>query len=1221
MQKCLLLVCAGLLGAVWAEDAYIQSDGTQHIRTGYCANPRTKVVCDFAYVDATTVQQRIFGADDDGTTAGISFSSYINGNVQYAWAFQDGTGNWTSTGVKADTARRTLTIDGPGNKVTLATGSTVNYTATISTARTKTSIWPLAIFASNRSTGYTSLINPAKAKLYSFAIYEDGAPIHYYKPYHSADGATVGLKDLITGAILTQGAGNAFTCGGDISDNPALDIPGMRQVGDDIEFLVQVDVGTDGTLEITKNGETVSGTSVWATSNDTVVVTATAAEGKRFVQWRGERASFAPGSYLGNASVTLHPICPTTLTALWTAPKTRTWNPTKTTANGSSSYYYWNTPENWLDESGATGMPKIGDTVVFSQKSATAYRVSDDNANNPLYECRFEADATTTWNQGSVALLAGGNGLQYLRKADSGSNWAGLRVVGDGIIPVNIVNNYQFVMQKGVLLGSLSGYSPTPIVVKTGLGSVVNFNQSGNYTYTLPMTRIQEGGWDITMQNTLTDCVISFDGPAEKRLTFCYSSYTTDLKFNGGGICEINDAANHTIEANNKNGRVVFTGTPKFNPMVFSGRFTKGAGLVWSPTGADSVFVCSNGVSDTAGQLQVTKGTVKLVDGASFTALAELAVSDDAVFEVDAASGANFHAEALTLGGTAKLKLASGVTLNVTAASLAGVALAPGEYSSDGSIGRKAAWIEGAGTVVVATGPGNMATWIGGDAASTLVTKDANWQDGTVPDLAAGDLFATFAAGGTEARLAGAAAFDGLALNNTAGTSFTFAAEPSAQATIAGNGIAVVDASAATTWTMGWPVALGADQTWTVGAGNTFRLTGTLSGANKLTIDNSGTVELAAPSAQTGALELKGGTMRVTASNAFGPVGRTVNFHHLLTKYVFVGDLTFDAPMYSGDQCESWDTFMTVEAGSHLTFNGNFGYLAEGGITFGAGSVTVFKGGVKFNTDGMKGKIVPRGSGTMVVSNANISTCRSWEGQAGNPVTLDLCVANNALNDASYWAKFQAGRLLTHAAKATKSDAYLYFDDATWDLCGKDQQTGLLAATAKAKIVSDAPATLTVNSNSSGDGQNGNYGGDARVNRAVFSGQVSLKKNGSRPHALGAESSTTGSVEVAAGTLTFNASGKWPNATGVKLSGGALVLQNSEAVGPNAQWDVKTGTSPVVTLDFSGILPADKLTVDGAHLKGGVYGAVDSGAEHEVAWITGDGLLKVASRGTVLIFK
>ena len=1220
MKKCLLLVCVGLLGAVWAEDAYIQSDGTQHIRTGYCANPRMKIVCDFAYVDATTVQQRIFGADDDGTTAGISFSSYINGSGQYAWAFQDGKGNWTSTSVKADTTRRTLTIDGPGSKVTLATGSTVNHTATISTTRTKTSIWPLAIFANNRSTGYTSIVNPAKAKLYSFDIYEDGMPVHIYRPYRSADGATVGLKDLITGAILTQGTGNAFACGGDISDNPALDIPGMRQTGDDVEFLVQADVGTDGTLEITKNGETVSGTSVWATSNDTVVVTATAAAGKRFVQWRGVRTSFVPESYLGDASVTLHPICPTTLTARWVTPHTRTWTPT---TKNSSGQYLFGTADNWRDETGATGKPLIGDTVIFGTAASTAgaYQVSEGNANNPLYVVQYENVKTVAMNQGWFALLAGGQGLQYLRNAGSGSNWSGIYCVGDGIVPVNIANNVEYNMQKGCQLGTCSGFARTPIVVKQGPGTVINFNQSGNYDYTVPKTRLQEGRWDMTMTKPMKDIELAFDGSAAKRLTLCYGSYTADLTFNGGGICEINGAANHTIEANNKNGHVVFTGTPKFNPMVFSGRFTKGAGLVWSPANADSVFVCSNGVSDTAGQIQVTKGTVKLVDGASFTALAELAVSDGAVFEVDADSGANFHAEALTLGGTAKLKLAAGVALNVTAASLAGSALAPGTYAADGAAGKKAAWIEGAGTVVVATGPGNMATWVGGDTTSTLMTKDANWQDGTVPDLAAGDLFATFAAGGAEARLAGTVGFDGLALNNTAGTAFTFAAESGAQATIAGNGITVADASAATMWTMGWPVALGADQTWSIGANNTFKLTGPLSGAGKLTIDNAGTVELAASSTQTGVLELKGGTVRVTASNAFGPAGRTVNFHHNLTKYVFAGDLTFDAPMYSGDQRESWENFLTVEPGSHLTFNGNFGYLAEGSITFGADSVTVFKGGVKFNTDGMKGKIVPRGSGTMVVSNAIISTCRAWEGQADNPVTLDLCVANNALNDNSYWAKFLAGRLLTHATYATRSDALLTFDDATWDLCGKDQQTGLLATTAKTKVVSDAPATLVVNSHSTGDSQNGNYGGDARVNRAVFSGQVSLKKNGSRPHALGAESSTTGSVEVAAGTLTFNASGKWPNATGVKLSGGTLVLQNAEAVGPNAQWDVKTGSSPVLTLGFSGILPADKLTVDGEHLKGGVYGAVDSGAEHEVAWISGDGLLKVASRGTVLLLK
>ncbi|MDO5320123.1 MAG: hypothetical protein Q4G65_15970 [bacterium] len=985
------------------------------------------------------------------------------------------------------------------------------------------------------------------------------------------------------------------------------------------DFVVQVVAGTGGTVSIVKNGEAVSGTSVSAGPEDTVVVTALPAEGRRFIQWQGDKTSFAEGSYLGDASVTLHPTAATTLTAQWATPKTRYWNPTVQ----SSSYWEWKENKNWLDEGGATGKPLLGDTVIFGSNTKNSAPHSVGENANPIYELRFENKATVSGNQGSYALLAGGRGLQYLRQANSGNHWCGLSLIGDGIIPVNIAGNYMFVMQKACTLGSKTGYGGTPIVVKQGPGTVINCCEAGNYTYSAPVTVLEEGRWDITLSKTLQGCTIGFSGSADKKLTFCYKTYKSDLTLVNGGFFETAGAANHTIEANdNTAGRVVFTGTPKFNPMVFSGRFTKGAGLVWSPSDDDYVFVSSNAVSDTAGMLSVTKGTVKLVDGASFTALSELAVSEGAVLDVDAASGADFHAEALTLGGpTAKLKLATGVVLNVTAASLAGSALAPGTYAADAAAGKKAAWIEGAGTVVVATGPGNMATWVGGDVASTLMTKDANWQDGTVPDLAAGDLFATFAAGGAEARLAGAAGFDGLALNNTAGTAFTFAADPDAQATIAGNGIAVADAAAATTWTMGWPIALSADQTWSIGAKNTFKQNGPLSGEGKLTVNNAGTLELNAPSTQTGALELRGGTVRVTASNAFGPAGRTVELHHMSTKYVFAGDLTFDAPMYSGDLGESSDVFMTVEAGSRLAFNANFGYLAEGGISFGADSVTVFKDGVKFVKDGMKGRIYPRGSGTIIVSNAIISACRAWEGQPGNPVTLDLCVANNMLNDSSYWAKFPVGRLLTHAVHATRSDALLTFDDATWDLCGKDQQTGLLATTAKTKIVSDAPATLSVYSHSDGNGQNGTYGGDARVNKAVFSGLVSLKKNGSRPHTLGAESSTTGSVEVAAGTLTFNASGKWPNATGVKLSGGTLVLQNAEAVGPNAQWDVKTGTNPVVTLSFTGLLPADKLTVDGVHLKGGVYGAVDSGAEHEVAWISGDGLLKVASRGTVLIFK
>lgn len=998
---------------------------------------------------------------------------------------------------------------------------------------------------------------------------------------------------------------------------------GMRaeETSTDAEaYLVQVDVGTGGTLSLVKNGAEVAGDAVWATSNDTVVVTATAAEGMRFLQWTGGLGSFAPGSYAGDTSVTLHPTGTVSLTALWTAPKTRTWNPTVTSGNN----YLFKTPENWLDETGATGAPLIGDTVVFGATSTGAYRLCDDNSSNPLYEVRYEDNKTVSMNQGSFALLAGGRGLQYLRNANSGSNWSGLRLVGDGLVPVNIVHPVNYVMQKGCVVGSLAGYRATPTVVKQGPGTVINCNQSGNYSYTVPTTLIQEGRWDLTLTTELKGCVFGFDGPAAKSLTFCYGSYTTDLNLHDGGLFEVNGAANHVIGANGKPYNVVFTGTPKFNPMVFSGAFTQGAGLTWSPDDAGAVFVCSNAVSDTAGRLVVSKGTVKLVAGATFTSLSELSVASDAVFAVEAGSGAALQSATLVLGGpTAKLRLAEGVTLAVTTATLAGAALSPGTYAATADAGvRPAAWIEGAGTVTVAEGPGAVAVWCGGDAESALVTRGANWQDGAVPDFATGDLLATFAAGGAEARLDAAAAFDGLALNNAfGGAAFAFTAEPGASATVNVNGIRIAEAATETTWTMGWPLTLGTAQTWTIGANNTLALDAPLAGGADLVVENAGTLVLNAASAQTGALELKGGTVKVTASNGLGPAGRTVSFHHGLTKYVLSGNLVLDAPMFSDDLCESWASFMTVEPDARVTFNGNFGYRAEGGITFGAGSVTVFKGGLRFVTDGMKGKIIAYGSGTVVVSNNAISACRSWVGQRNNPLTLELCVPWNALNDFAYWAKFPCGRLVTRVANAVRTDTFLALDDTVFDLDGHDQTIGLLATTAKTRIASAAPATLTVASSSTGDTQDGTYGGDTRINGAVFEGCVSFRKTGSHPHTLGGTSTATGAVEVAAGTLTLNAAGNWPNATEVRVAGGTLAVQNAAPFGTETVWRVAASAGGTVQLDNAGTCVCRKLVVDGANMPGGVYGAVGSGAQKEVAWITGSGFLRVAPPGLVITVK
>ena len=566
---------------LFAEDAYIQSDGTQYIKTDYFANPNTKIVCDFAYTSATPVQQRVFGADCDDATAKLSFSSYINGSGYYAWAFCNNNGNWAATTLKADTTRRVLTLDGPGNAMSIKTGSTVTYSAGIGTTRSNTSIWPLAIFGNNRSTNYSSVRSDhyGKVKLYSLAIFEDGVPVRYYLPYKSADGSVVGLKEMVSGTIVTNAAGNAFTSGGDISADPQWNLEGYRIEGGKTEYLISADAGADGTVTVKLNGDVQEENAVWASSDDVVEIALTPTTGKRFIRWNGSKASFAADSYLSSTNLTLHPVCPTALTATWVTPKTRYWNPTTKTGD----WYEWTTDSNWLDEGGATGKPLVGDTVIFgsNDKSTTPHSVGQTS--NPLYELRFENVKTVAGNQGSYPLLAGGKGLQYLRNADSGSHWCGLYVVGDGIVPVNIAYNRNFVMQKAVQLATPAGFSGTPIVVKQGPGTVINCNQSGGYTYSAPVTVLQEGRWDVTLTTTLQGCVFGFDGTASKKLTFCYSSYTTDLAINNGGLFETEGAANHTIEANGKQGQIIFTGTQKFNPTVFSGRFTQGAGLKWNP--------------------------------------------------------------------------------------------------------------------------------------------------------------------------------------------------------------------------------------------------------------------------------------------------------------------------------------------------------------------------------------------------------------------------------------------------------------------------------------------------------------------------------------------------------------------------------------------------------------------------------------------------------------
>ena len=219
-----------LAASAFAEDAYIEADGTQAIVTDYYPNPTTKIVADYAYTATMPRQMAVFGCEGN-----LVVRHYINGSGGYAFAFRDSTGDWLpvvpSGQFTATTDRRTFVLDGLNKTATLYTDGEISAQRATATA-TKTANRPLAIFS--KTDNYYTLAYGAeyyaKMRLYSFAIYENDAIVHYYKPYRSADGKFTGLKDLCTGKILIDFVSYApFAYGGDISDDPQWDLDGVEQ--------------------------------------------------------------------------------------------------------------------------------------------------------------------------------------------------------------------------------------------------------------------------------------------------------------------------------------------------------------------------------------------------------------------------------------------------------------------------------------------------------------------------------------------------------------------------------------------------------------------------------------------------------------------------------------------------------------------------------------------------------------------------------------------------------------------------------------------------------------------------------------------------------------------------------------------------------------------------------------------------------------------------------
>ena len=193
-------------------DAYLESDATQGINTGYLMKgSESRIECDFAYPDATGTQQRPFGQDSGG---GLLYSLYVNWEGKFMYGFGNTFINTHGPYEATDTRRHTAIIDGYHNRLYWVTGGVTNKTYDITgDAHNNNATWPLGIFATPHNQAATEWRNPSKMKLYSFRIYEQDVLVHEYVPYKK--GNVLGLYDMVDKVVKEDTrSGNAFVIGG-----------------------------------------------------------------------------------------------------------------------------------------------------------------------------------------------------------------------------------------------------------------------------------------------------------------------------------------------------------------------------------------------------------------------------------------------------------------------------------------------------------------------------------------------------------------------------------------------------------------------------------------------------------------------------------------------------------------------------------------------------------------------------------------------------------------------------------------------------------------------------------------------------------------------------------------------------------------------------------------------------------------------------------------------
>ncbi len=614
----------------------------------------------------------------------------------------------------------------------------------------------------------------------------------------------------------------------------------------------------------------------------------------------------------------------------------------------------------------------------------------------------------------------------------------------------------------------------------------------------------------------------------------------------------------------------------------------------------------ANRTSATTGSLEVKSGTFEMYGTATFKNVPSVTVQEDGVFLVNStAEGALTALETLTLNGkfsidaatpnpfgsnlnidlgdNAEFNLPEGMTLYVKSFSTNGVLLTRHMQINSGDIPQIKS-----GTIII-TSVTSENTWVGG-GSSDSISLPQNWENPDDIDLT-GSMNATFAASdanGFAALVDKDAAFRHMVLSSADGFEFTGEKRVSVLTGL----VASVQSEATPVYSFKSPLQLGSPQFITEGhfplsvaAGATLRLEGGTESPVNIKKTGSGVLDISGSNVWNGAFIVADGNVKISGTittpdgvdentsvsrNGAGVLSFNMSTDRgaSASRTLSVSNAVIEKPIWFAMGESASTSYFNFPAGTTNIFRGYFCNDDQANQRFrliGRDTVVALEGGGYFpwnfqftglGTTYIRNKPIIHSGGSngfVVQGNENGTPTAVFEvagnslkhlGTRGEGGTIDMRV-DNVVNSSCTLT-------MSGAQERTRQGSILLLN-------GTSQTVGTLNANASVNAYSRIEgngATLSIVNNSASS---------SSYCRFKFVGDVSLTFDSPGTLLLtNAVSSSSGSISVRRGTVTFAHDAAWTNASKVAVSGtGSIVINANNGFRPRPAFGRR------VTLDFA----------------------------------------------------